>query len=380
MRPRLTILASLVLILALLLYPAVTSGAEAERPLHLARQVVIDTNGFGYDAFSVLVPSDWAFGGRVDWQFRPGVALFYLQCQAQSPDGSAVFEQPTAMSFMWSSDQMMLWSFQQQGIPAMAPVPLEAFMRQAFLPSARSAVQGLKVIQVRPVPEEAERTRRMSEYLQQVIYAISPPSTPMQFGYEAALVEVEYEYGGQPWLETFLATLSLQQSYTPGMTGMVSVQAWEVSVNSVRVRRDRAAGLAEVLPVIMRSAQYNPRWLVDHARLSATMTRQALQHQQQIAEAMSRIASSQSEIGDMITEGYARRSATMDRMHERHVQAIRGVETYRSPQGDVQRVELPAGYNQAWTNGNEFILSNDPRFDPAGVGSGGWTAMERDQR
>lgn len=182
MKPRLTILASLILVLALLLYPAVTSGAEAGRPLHLARQAVIDTNGFGYDAFSVLVPSDWAFGGWVDWQFRPGVALFYLQ------------------------------------------------------------------------------------------------------------------------------------------------------------------------------------------------------HQQQIAEAMSQIASSQSEIGDMITAGYARRSATMDRMHERHVQAIRGVETYRSPMGDAPRVELPAGYNQAWTNGNEFILSNDPRFDPAGVGRGGWTAMERDQR
>jgi len=380
MKARLVILGGLVLLLALLLYPASTSGAEPGRPLHLARQVVVDTHGFGYEAFSVLVPRDWAFEGRVDWQFRPGVAQFTLQCRARSPDGAAVFEVMPDASFMWSSDQFMLWGFQQQGIPVMAPMPVEQFMRTVFLPQMRAEAQGLKVVSVRPLPEEVERGRRMTEYLQQVFHSISPPSTPTQFGSEVMLIEVEYQQGGQPWLETLLASGSLSQTYTPGMSGMVSVQSWGIAVGSVRIRRDRADALAEVLPVIMRSAQYSPRFLVDHVRLSATLTRQALQHQRQIAQAMSQIAATQSEVSDMITEGYARRSAAMDRMHERHVQTIHGVETYRSPLGDAPRVELPGGYDRVWTNGSEFILSNDPRFDPAGVGRGGWTSMEREQR
>ena len=380
MKTRFLVFGGAILVLALLLYPGSTSGGDSGRPLHLVRQTVVDTNGFGYEAFSVLVPSDWAFEGRVDWQFRPGAAQSHLQCRARSPDGAAVFEMPPSMSYMWASEPMIQWSFQQHGIPVMAHVPLETFMRQVFLPSARAEVQGLRVVSMRPLPEESERARRMDDYLQQVYYSISPPTTPTQTAHEAALFEIEYEHGGQPWLETFVAWGTLQQSYTPALTGMVSVQAWNVSVSSVRVRRDRAGALAEVLPVIMRSAQSNPRWLVDSVRLDATLTRQALQHQQQIAQAMSQIAATQSEIGDMITEGYARRSAAMDRMHERHVQTIRGVETYRSPLGEAPRVELPGGYQQAWTNGSEFILSNDPRFDPAGVGRGGWTRMERDDR
>jgi len=380
MKVRLIILGGLVLILALLLYPASTSAAEPARPLHLARQVVVDSTGFGYEAFSVLVPRDWSFEGRVDWQFRPGVAQFTLHCWARSPDGAAVFEVAPEANFMWASDQFMLWGLQQQGIPVMAPMPVEQFMRTVFLPSMRAEAQGLKVVSVRPLPEEVERGRRMTEYLQQVFYSISPPTTPMQFGFEVVLIEVEYQHGGQPWLETLLALGSLSQTYTPGMTGTVSMQTWGVTVGSVRVRREQAAALAEVLPVIMRSAQYSPRFLVDHARLSATLTRQALQHQHQIAQAMSQIAATQAEIGDMITEGYARRSTAMDRMHERHVQTIRGVETYRAPLHDMPRVELPGGYDRVWTNGSEFILSNDPRFDPAEVGRGGWSRMERDDR
>jgi hypothetical protein len=43
-----------------------------------------------------------------------------------------------------------------------------------------------------------------------------------------------------------------------------------------------------------------------------------------------------------------------------------------------QVVTLPMNYNHSWSNGNgEYILSDDPTFDPKGLGSGGWEQMQK---
>lgn len=360
---------------------ALDAQADEGATLHLARRSVIDSGGFGYEAFSVLLPSDWAAEGNVAWSFPGGMAYPQVRFRAQSPDGSAVFELLPPVDFMWSTDQMMLYSFQQQGYSVMLPQPLEAFLRQSYLPYVRPQATGLKVVSVRPDAQEAERARVMGDYLvNQVFHSISPHQFPPQIGVEAALVEVEYAEGGREWVETFAVVLSQQVTYVPGMMGAVAIQPWGLSATGFRVQRDRAGRYAEVAPVIMRSAQANPRWLVDHTRLVATQTRQALRQQREIFDAMQRISATQVEIGDMITESYNRRSAAMDRIHEGRVEAIRGVETWRDPLRDLPRVELPSGYDQAWTDGSEIILSNDPRFDPSAVGRDGWSRMERVSR
>jgi hypothetical protein len=359
---------------------AASTAIATTRPsaLRLSRRAVLDTQGFGYEAFSVLLPADWIFEGGVAWSFPGGMAYPQLHARAVSPDGSAAFEVLPSVDFMWATDPMMVYSFQQQGLAVMPPQPLESFLRQSYLPHVRPGATGLKVLSIRPDPEEAERTRVMSHYLvNQVFHSISPHQFPPQIGVEAALVEVEYAQGGHDWIETFAVVLSQQLTYVPGMMGAVAIQPWGLGATAFRVQRDRAEAVAEVVPVIMRSAQSNPRWLVDHTRLAATLTRQALRQQREIFDAMQRISATQVEIGDMITDAYQRRSAAMDRIHEGRVQAIRGVESYRDPLRDLPRVELPSGYDQAWTDGSEIILTNDPRFDPSAMGRGDWSRMER---
>jgi hypothetical protein len=371
----------LLLALALSVPAAVSAQGGEGAALHLARRSVIDSTGFGYEAFSVLLPRDWAASGDIAWSFPGGMASPQLRFRAQSPDGAAVFESLPPVDFMWSSDQMMLYGFQQQGYSVMPPQPLEAFVRQSYLPYVRPQAAGLKVVSVRPDAQEAERARVMGNYLvNQVFHSISPHQFPPQIGAEAALVEVEYAQDGREWVETFAVVLSQQVTYVPGMMGAVAIQAWGVSAAAFRVERKRADAFAEVAPVIMRSAQSNPRWLVDHTRLVATQTRQALRQQREIFDAMQRISATQVEIGDMITDSYNRRSAALDRIHEDRVQSIRGVETWRDPLRDLPRVELPSGYDQAWTDGSEIILTNDPRFDPTAMGRGGWSRMERAPR
>lgn len=65
----------------------------------------------------------------------------------------------------------------------------------------------------------------------------------------------------------------------------------------------------------------------------------------------------------------------MDRIHLRFSQYIRGVETYRAPDGHP--IELPSGYNNAWTNNlGEYILSNSPNFNPNVQLKGNWHQLQ----
>jgi len=58
---------------------------------------------------------------------------------------------------------------------------------------------------------------------------------------------------------------------------------------------------------------------------------------------------------------------------------MRGVDAYQAVSG--AQVELPTGYQQAWGNAlGEYILSNDPFFDPNQVSSQTWTQLHRQER
>ena len=54
------------------------------------------------------------------------------------------------------------------------------------------------------------------------------------------------------------------------------------------------------------------------------------------------------------------------------------METWNDEQGG--RVELNAGYNEAWSRPDgTYILSNDPLFDPNVVLKENWTKLKKDQ-
>jgi len=54
---------------------------------------------------------------------------------------------------------------------------------------------------------------------------------------------------------------------------------------------------------------------------------------------------------------------------------IRGVENYRNPFED-RAVELPSGYRNVWANSSgEYILSNNPNFNPNVGGTQQWRSL-----
>ena len=63
-------------------------------------------------------------------------------------------------------------------------------------------------------------------------------------------------------------------------------------------------------------------------------------------------------------------------MFDNYSQAYRGVDTYVDPVNNWN-IELPTGYDNAWTNGSDYVFSDSPSYNPNVSATGNWTQMTR---
>ena len=79
----------------------------------------------------------------------------------------------------------------------------------------------------------------------------------------------------------------------------------------------------------------------------------------------------------MMMDSYQQRQQVYDKISDNFSRYVRGVEQYHDPVENRQ-VELPSGYDNAWTNSlGEYVLSEGPGFNP-NIGSNlNWQKIER---
>ena len=353
--------------------PAVPAPSQ---PLYFRNQIIIDQQGFGYEVFRMLVPKDWSFQGGVTWDFNkipPDAQTAYA---ISSPDGLCAFEKPAPMTFMWSQDQTMNYTYAQQGTPIMQPIGPAEFLQNFYLPRARSGVSDLKVVETQPLPGLAQYILAVGNAQLNVFHQISPPKSPIETRADSARVKVEYTYNGRRMTEDFTCSISYIIAYTPTMYGQVALITWVPQVESFRAPSEEMASKVRLFQIMIFSRAENPLWGVNYTRLAAVITREQLRQQQAIFARLQQIRQTMNEVDDIITQTYQNRSAAQDRMFEKYTQAYRGVDTYIDP-GSNRAVELPSGYGNVWTNGSEYILSDSPGYNP-NVGSNVvWQEMNR---
>jgi len=78
-------------------------------------------------------------------------------------------------------------------------------------------------------------------------------------------------------------------------------------------------------------------------------------------------------------KSWQEREKVQDRAAHNFDNYIKGVNDYRNPNtGDT--VELPSGYDNAYTNGNgQYIMSNNANFDPNVGSNQHWQRMSQVQ-
>jgi hypothetical protein len=205
--------------------------------------------------------------------------------------------------------------------------------------------------------------------------SISPFQTPFETRADAAKAVAEYTVDGERIREDLTASLSYMITHIPSMFAPVSVVSWSANVFGFRAPSGRIEASAPLFRVIHQSRTENPRWQTNYIRLAATIARDQIRMQQQTFAALQQVRQTLNETSDIITRSYEERSSAMDRVFDDYSRSVRGTELYSDPDAGLT-VELPYGYKEVWTNGSDYILSDDANFNPNLESLQNWRRME----
>jgi hypothetical protein len=378
---------SFIVIFAILIF-AQTSGqatsqagqqpaAQGGAPLVFRSQVVMDPQGLGLEVFRLLVPKDWIFNGGITWNFAKTPPLPFTVYTVTSPDGASAIQQFPSLNMYWSQDQQAQYSFAQMGSTIMQPLGAIDFLQRVFIAQARQGVSDMRVAESQPLPGVAQKAVAIQNLTLNLFGQISPFTFPYETRADAGRVKVEYTQGGRRMVEDFTAVITYFITNQPTLSGMYAQSvSWTPSVCSFRAPAEEMPGKIRLFQISLYSRFDNPVWSVSYTRLCAIVTREKLRQQQAIFARYQQIHKTLEETNDIIWQTYQNRSAAQDRMFDSYSQAFRGVDTYMDPVNNWN-VELPTGYENAWTNGTDYVFSDNANFNPNVISTGNWQQMTR---
>jgi hypothetical protein len=342
----------------------------------LERLRVIDPSGFErpMEAYSILVPRGWKSRGGITWQVgNPCMTeVIHNRVTVTSPDGAFELNIHPAQQWDWWDDPMMLQAMLQNAqhpLTRRCPIaqPLDAGQ---FLQGPFAQELGAQVVNVRPAEELVRVMREQAEANNQAMRAAG---VQLEYHPTAAMGELRYPDGSGG---VAIASVTAQISWMPNyMTGGQSA-SWSCT-SQQKVAMKCPAGKEEearrLLSTIMASFRINPEWQAGVTQVVRNVAAVELRESQKRA----RIQQETSDyISDLRKRTWEESQASRDRTAEAWSQLLRGVETWREAGGE--RVELSAGYNEAWSHPNgTYILSNDPNFDPSVVFQDDWRRMSK---
>lgn len=345
--------------------------AQGAPGLRLKAVQCVDQQGIGIEAFRMLIPADWVFEGGVHWLLNnPGMPAV-IACRARNAANTEAFEVFPNLSFYWTNNPMVQMTIPVGGLyfgsEVRPPMGAQQVLREIVLPRYRGNVPGLQIVQEEHLPDLARQ-----------VGAGAQAGPGVATSADSARVRVRYSTGGQATEEEIYGVVEVTHVSMPAMFGTVEHIYWMADyLFSFRAPEGTLDRMAEMFWIITRSFRLNPQWYGRYMQVSQYLIQNQIQQIQHTGQLSRIISQTSNQISDMMMESWQQRQATMDRISENFSQAIRGVDEYYNP-FDERGVELPGGHTYAWCNAlGEYILSDDPNFNP-NIGSNvTWQQMER---
>lgn len=145
--------------------------------------------------------------------------------------------------------------------------------------------------------------------------------------------------------------------------------------NWVRAHQGKPDALKPLATAFVSAFRVERKW---YGRFAAIQQQWIAAQQQGIANAAAlskAISRSNDHFDKAMTQSWNARQQAEDRASREFSEYLRGSENYNDPVSGPQ-VELPGGYDHAWTNAaGEYILSNDAGFNPNLHSNSDWTAI-----
>lgn len=328
------------------------------------------------EAYSVMVPKGWNSDGGILWN-GPGAncAGTYRQMKATSADGRYTFAMLPDVLFSWTSDPQLQQFNQSRGggnfCGSAQPMNAETYLRNVF---ARE-LGGVKVVSVETNAAVVDHMRQSNSKAISELQQYG--AGQMSFDQTAVNAVVKWNDGseGLVTLGVTVLAMNIPNAYTGGSTQSYTTQVMQRSV--FKYPAAEADQAKRMYTMIMSSVRTNPGWNdavnnfwkqarqqshIAHVGKIKAMDEQTRRiGEQAIRNGEQRLKSMDTEI-----RTWEQRQNPQDRMHTEFIKTIREVENFRDENG---KWEMSAHYNHAWSRGDgtNFIMTNDPNFNPASV-------------
>lgn len=348
---------------------------------------VMDREGWGepVEAFRLLIPSDWKTDGGVRWVSDLGCPnnIIHLEFRATAPDGVTGIEFLPSYTWASSDDPMMQNIIQQQAQSRagcqIGPVAGAVdFLRQMLVPQLRREAS---VVSAEPLPSATTALQRTFATINQQ-YATNGLQA-MRTG-DVGRVRLTYTIGSrdvEEWISaSVIANVSVGMNSAAALQGDYNATSrnYQLTGQEIQVARAPRGHLdsqASLFSLIFQSVQVNPRYVAAVTQFYANIGRINAQANADRAriwkEAQAHIEKTRRETNEY-------QQQVQGRINEQFGQTIRGVDSYIDPKSH-ERVELSAGYQNAWSNGKgEYILSESVNFDPRAALQEDWTMMKKE--
>ena len=356
----------------LALLAAASAAAPADHYFRMKQATIIDPGANNLPAVSLLIPSTWQFRGEVRWGgsiagcFADAAAVVM---NAQSSDGAVAFESMPSFTWQYADDpvtQRAMVQENQGGLavglkpcPVIAPMSAEAFLRQALLPKVRG---GKTVAAVEPLPEFSERMRER--------LGLSPGGAEQGVRTDAARARLAYELDGRP-VEEWVTAVVIVRAF-PGARGNV-YDCHAVMLLALRAPQGTLDANDRLFKLIASTIHREPQW---DSRTNALIAQLYQKKQLEEARRSAIIAEMQQHIAQTINASVANQQHAAAVSAAGADQGIRGVQSFRNPETGAT-LELSNQYAHAWSSGaNDYVMSDDPTFNPNGRVAGSWTALK----
>jgi len=324
-------------------------------------------------AIDLLIPSTWDFKGSVAANTKEGCFsdIHAVSWEATSSDGSIAFQGAPNDSWQYSDDPAALRKLtdpnrralgaQGKPCPVKKPMKAEDYFRQEILTVFPG---GSTVVSVEPFPELNQIARKQLGL---------PPDDGSNGGSartEAIRARVKFQKDGKD-LEDWVTLVVVTRIFRQGQGAFYDCHA--IDVTALRAPQGQLDANDKLFKVMISSIRPEPKWQAYSNGFIAKLYQAEAQKE---ATMDSMVAAFQKHVADTIMGVTANAQRGSLNSAFGFDQNIRGVQTFRDP-ATGNTMELSNQFDHAWLNGsNEYIMSDDPNFNPNGQLSGNWNQLQ----
>ena len=322
----------------------------------------IDQTGTGLEAFSLLMPADWQFTGGITWMLDVPMMPARAAFRASDPNSKAAFVTYPSHCFYWPQDPVNQSLFppgaRYFGMEVKYPVSALEALTNMVLPQEHGKVEILKA---EPLPELVKLVGAGSQ------------------GYaEGAKVRFRFFDGNVMVEEELYGVVEVLNIPVQSMYGQYNNYLWYVEyLFGFQAEPGQLEANARIFQAISSSFHLNPQWYAKYSHLIEYLAQNQIERIHSLGE----LSRTLSRMSDQMREENLRQFEERGRIYDQGAQNFSdymlNIDRYYDP-FEGREVELPSGYQYAWSNNlGEYILTDDPNFNPGVESNLHWENMAR---